>query len=405
MNSFIRRVFIFLYTIALVAMLVLPSIKYRVGFMEITVFSLPLIVIIAISSSRYRKSILQIFLCFISMALLNFVFNSRGNVSSLLNLIITLYLCILPYFICRFIIDTKDYTLMRWVTVAICAMLVFIMLRTFNEFSVDPTIARKLAYGDNKDEYLYLQRMRNIGGIGFSYCMGLFVPYMTSLVDRVNIKKKFLVICCLIILMIFLIYTQYTTLLILSVAAIFYVLITQGKLSLKKITAIAVLFVFVFFIKRILWFLASNLSLGALSSHFYDIYYMLSGEGDLNRGGMYLSAFKLFLQNPIFGADLTILDNEYIVSHSHSTFFDRLAGGGLVGVALYYGIFSIIYKSLSKSIDTKYLTSSFIYFIALSFVNPITLPELTVVLFMVLPLIEMLFIKEKEYGIEKRLAY
>ena len=405
-KSLIYKLFVFVYVFALITILVLPSVKYRFSNVEITAISLPLMAIIVMSGKRYRLTLIQIAVCFFSMGFLHFIFNARGNTSSLMNLMITFYLCILPFFIGRFLLDMGDYKVIKWVTVATSIMLIFVMFKTFSAMSVDPTIARQLAYGDISDNYINAFRMDNVGGFGFSYCMGFMAPYITTYIDRTDWKGKYVVITCVVILFIFGIYTQYTTLLLLSIIFIYYVLIVLGKPSLKKIIVLVTLLALIIFFRPIVLFIASKIPFTALSSHFYDIYYMLGAEGDTGRTMMYESTLRVFMQNPIFGADLTNSSNLYIVNHSHSTFFGRLAEGGLLGVILNYGMLYMMFKSYIQVIDNKYIKPTFIFLLVLSILNPITSPEIFISSFMLIPMMEYLFVnKEENYGIKERLAY
>lgn len=393
----VKRIFVFLYVMAITALLLLPRLKYSFTLVQIVVFSAPFILIALIDGKTVRKvfaiNIILLFITFMS----TWVFNFGGSISNTMNLVVPLYLYMLPLLICQYLIDLNDKTLMKWITVATCCILLYIMFVTFREFSVDPKIARRLAYGTNDDEYINSARKRNIGGFGFCYCIGMFAPYLTSIIARVKGKEKVASLLCLIVLLVFSIYTQYTTLIFLSVISIFYVVLTQGKMSLKKIIALLLLAVIAVSFKSIMWYLANNIGLSTLSHHFMYIYNILGGEEDFNRWSMYKANIAMFLRNPIFGADLTNSYNNYLFTAVHSQIFGRLSGGGIVGFSTYAGFVASAWYYLVKKSGMRYLIPVFLVYIALAFLNPIQ-PEIAIAVFMVIPLIEYQFInKEEQY--------
>lgn len=393
----IKRVFIFLYVMAITVLLVLPSIKYTFSYVQIVIFSLPLVMIALIEGKTYRKIFaINMILLFITF-LCTFVLNYRGNVSGVLNIVVPTYLFVLPLLICQYLIDINDKVLMKWITIAICVLLGYMLIVTFGALAEDPQIARILAYGTEDDEYINYYRKRNVGGFGFCYCLCMFIPYVTSILNRVRKKQKKFVFFVLIMLLVFSVYSQYTTFVLLSVISIFYVIITQGKLSVKKVVALVLLLIIVFSFKSIIWFLANHMNFTNLSRHFYDLYYMLEGEGDIRRWSMYKENLAMFLRYPIFGADLTNTYNNYLFTSVHSQIFGRLSGGGIVGFSAFAGFIASAWYYLAKKNGMRYLISVFLVYIVLAFLNPVQ-PEISVTAFMLIPLIEYQFIsKEEQY--------
>lgn len=393
----IKRVFIFLYVMAITALLVLPSIKYTFSYVQIVIFSLPLVAFALIEGKTYRK-VFAINIILLAIAFLcTFVFNYRGNLSGVFNIIVPTYLFVLPLLICQYLIDINDKVLMKWITIAICVLLGYMLIVTFGALAEDPQIARILAYGTEDDEYINYYRMRNVGGFGFCYCLCMFIPYVTSILNRVRKKQKKFVFFVLIVLLVFSVYSQYTTFVLLSVISIFYVIITQGKMSVKKVVALVLLLMIVFSFRSILWLLANNINFSSLSRHFYDLYYMLEGEGDIRRWSMYKENLAMFLRYPIFGADLTNTYNSYLFTSVHSQIFGRLSGGGIVGFGTYAGFIVSAWYYLAKKSGMRHLIPVFLVYIVLAFLNPVQ-PEISVTAFMLIPLIEYQFInKEEQY--------
>ena len=393
----VKRVFIFLYVMAIAALLVLPSLKYTFSTVFVLIFSLPFVILALIEGKTYRKvfaiNIILLAITFLS----TFIFNYKGSISGVFNIVVPMYLYILPLLICQYLIDLNDKILMKLVSVATTCILLYIMFITFRQLLIDPSIARLLAYGTDDDPYINQQRMNNVGGFGFCYCLCMFVPYVTSLLSRVRKKHKKFIIIALIMLLVFSVYSQYTTFVFLSIISIFYVVLTQGKFSAKKVIALILMFTIIVSFRQILWFLANNLNLRGLSSHFYDLYYILEGEEDFGRWNMYQANIIMFFKNPFFGADLTVHYNNYLFTHVHSLLFGRLSGGGLVGFGCYAGFIASAWYYLSKRKGMRYLIPVFLTYIVLAFLNPVQ-PEISVTAFMLIPLIEYQFVnKEEQY--------
>lgn len=392
----IKRIFIFLYVIAIVALMVIPRLKYTFSYVHILAFSLPLIMIALLEGKTYRKVFaINIILLGITF-MCAYVFNYRGNISGVFNIVVSTYLYVLPLLICQYLIDINDKKLMKWISIAIGAMLCYMLVVTFGALAEEPKIARMLAYGTDDDPYINYYRMRNVGGFGFCYALCMLSPYLTSMVDKVKKKQRTIVLIALLILLVFSVYSQYTTFVILSLSSIFYVVLTQGRWSIKKVVALTMLIVTVVSFRQLIWFFANNLSLTTLSSHFYDLYYILEGESDLSRWNMYKANLVLFLQNPIFGADLTINYNKYLYTSAHSLLFSRLSGGGIIGFGCYAGFIASAWYYLAKLKKMKRLIPVFVVYTILAFLNPVS-PEISVTAFLFIPLIEYQFINKEEH--------
>ena len=392
----IKRIFIFLYVIAIVALMVIPRLKYTFSYVHILAFSLPLIMIALLEGKTYRKVFaINIILLGITF-MCAYVFNYRGNISGVFNIVVSTYLYVLPLLICQYLIDINDKKLMKWISIAIGAMLCYMLVVTFGALAEEPKIARMLAYGTDNDPYINYYRMRNVGGFGFCYALCMLSPYLTSMVDKVKKKQRTIVLIALLILLVFSVYSQYTTFVILSLGSIFYVVLTQGRWSIKKVVALTMLIVTVVSFRQLIWFFANNLSLTTLSSHFYDLYYILEGESDLSRWNMYKANLVLFLQNPIFGADLTINYNKYLYTSAHSLLFSRLSGGGIIGFGCYAGFIASAWYYLAKLKKMKRLIPVFVVYTILAFLNPVS-PEISVTAFLFIPLIEYQFINKEEH--------
>ena len=391
----VRRIFVFIYVMTLISLFLIPSLKYNVSYVSIVLLSLPLVILALIEGKIYRK-VFAINIVLLGITFLcTFVFNYRGSISGVLNIVVSIYLCVLPLLICQYLIDINDKVLMKWISVATIAILIYMLIVTFMALAEDPKIARLLAYGTDDDSYINYYRSRNVGGFGFCYCLCMLTPYLTSIVNKVRKNEKKLVIIALVILLVFSVYSQYTTFVFLSVSAIFYVILTQGKWSVKKAAVLIILLLILVYFRPLMWFLANNMKFTSLAAHFYDLYYILEGEENFGRWSIYKANIVLFLHNPIFGADLTEHYNNYLYTNAHSLLFGRLSGGGIVGFGCYTGFIATAWYYLTKIKKMKKLIPVFLAYIILAFLNPVT-PEISVTAFLLIPLIDYQLINKEE---------
>ncbi len=390
----IKRIFVFLYVMVIIALLLVPSLKFSVEYSIIVAISVPFLAFAFIEGKTFRKVFLINVILVVITFMCSYVINFRGSLSHATGIAVPFYLWILPYLICQYLIDIKDTVLMKWICIATCAILAYIMIVTFREYAYDPTISRKLA-SSVIDPYIISQIKKNIGGFGFCYCLGMFAPYLTSVIGRAKGKQKFIAMSSLVFILIFSVFSQYTTLILLSVISIFYVILTQGKMSAKKVITLVLFITLAVSFRSIVWFLANNVSLSALSHHFYSLYYILGGEEDFGRWSLYKANLMLFLRSPLFGANLTIHYNEWLVDHSHSTFFGKLSGGGIIGFGGFVGFIASVWHYLCNRSGMRHLIPVFIVYILLSILNPVT-PEISITAFLIIPLIEYQFINKEE---------
>ncbi|MCH5191178.1 MAG: hypothetical protein J1F23_03345 [Oscillospiraceae bacterium] len=386
----VKSVLLIVYSTILLALLILPHYKYSVTYMVIILASAPFVFAYAICDLHILRKIGFIFVWLAIIALLRFMWNTPFYISGAVNTSIILYLCILAYFIFEILMMRDNRREIFWVIVITCFMLALIGFNTFREFASNPTVARLLANGTTEDEYINLLRSKNVGGFGFSYCIGMLTPYIAMRVARAKWKNKIPGILLLGLLLVFIFYTQYTTLLLLSVFFTACAFVTKSNNMIFKITFLIIFAIVLLELKDIFLYLTIHVKLENLASHFNDLYIMMtSGKSSSSRTELYGNAFALFLKNPILGADLTDASNAYIVNHAHSTFFGMLAGGGIVGTGIYYGIFFKVIKNIKSALgDIKDIFPVFIMFFVLSFLNPVSHFEINIVVFMLIPLFE-----------------
>ncbi len=380
------------YAAIVLALSILSYYKYSINHREFFVISIPLVVIICLWHAKVFNRLYIIFIIMIALTVFRFFFNTWMDASGTISLCLTLWLCVLSYLIFESAQARNDKLEFKLLIIITVGILIYVMISTFKEFSVNPNIARALAsLTPEDDEYEEIINGKNIGGFGFSYAIGMFIPYFTSLIVRNKGTKKILPFILWTVAMVYCIYTQYTTLLLLTVIFTAIVVLMQTKNTLVRIVIVVGTLFTLVNIVGIFRFLANNISFATLASHFENMYYSLIGEGEAtSRIDAYIRAVKLFFKYPLFGVDMSKPYHEYVVSHSHSNFFSILAGSGAIGTTLYYYIYVKIIKNIkSLIINFKDLIPVYAMFFVLGIVNPVNVFEVHIVIFMLIPLIEL----------------
>ena len=387
-----------LYGVFVLAYIFLPNLQYSIKYVHLFLMSFPLVAWVCIG----KEKMINIFVCLGFMAFFRLIFNAFGNFSAAVNTSFILYLCLLGYFMFEGSQKLKTNIALNIIVVASLVMICLVAVNTYKEFAANPGVARLLAKGTNDDEEINLLRSMNIGGYGFSYAVGMLIPYVATWIIRAKGNKKWIAIAFFVLLIVYITKTQYTTLLLISVFFTGYVFFIHCKTMHAKIAVFIIVICLIFGSRYIFEFLADQIKLRTLSVRFRDIASMLSGNGsDNSRWELQWNAFKLFFKNPLFGADLTNAENLYIVNHSHTSFSGTIASGGIAGVSLYYGTILLAVKNVKKMVPTcRYIEPTFLHLLVLSLFNPISSFEIFTVTFLIIPGIELILNHKKEnyYG-------
>lgn len=402
-KSSLLQMIVAVYILALMALLVLPQFKYTYTYPQIIFFSLPFTGICMFRKRKNLREITKFFIFLLALFVQRFIYNTSGHVTQALNQCITLYLCFLPI-ICFIALKDKNDFAIKSVVIGIIFMLSLILINTFKQFSVNPTVARLLAHGTTEDEEINLLRQMNVGGFGFSYAVGMIAPYMLIWIKRLEGMKKMIPTVIYLIICVYSILSQYTTLTILVIVFSIYVIWLENKDVLFRTIVLLLLLIVLFNLGNILLYISRHISLEVLSSHFYDMYLSLSGQGTAtNRTGLYTGCLILFLKNPILGVNLLDGSNTSIINDGHSTILGYLAMGGIVGGTIYFGLVKHVIKQIQKAIGGFHdIAVLYFMYLILGILNPNTGLEISVCIFLLVPLVELLYERRhKDYDNSK----
>ena len=393
-----NNIVVALYFMLIISMLVLPIVKYSVKYLYIIAASLPLMLLYA---TQRRKNLSVLYLTLGALGLFfifSFLMNTPLSVSESINFSLITYICFLPYFMFEYETSKNSQFEMKLILALAFLMFMFIMVRTFLEFSVDPIIARRMAMGTNDNEYVNELRSKNLGGFGFSYAVGMIIPYFADKIMNTKGKKRAIFIVLFVSTLVYSIFTQYTTLLILSIIFSIIVFIIDSKGTVTKVLLGTFALLLLFFLTKIIGFLANHIPLQELAYHFKLLYVSLTtGEQTTSRLLYMRRCFGLFRSHPFFGIDMLDSYHAYVVNHGHSTYIPMLASHGLIGTSLYIGLTILIMKGiLAKFQERKALIIVFALYFVLGIVNPNNVFEISVMTFFIIPLLEYYSQKTRE---------
>ncbi len=396
-----KSIFIVAYYFLLFCLLVLPSLTYSVKYVIIILLSAPLIALYCVSYKKSFQKFITVLFALTMMFIFSFLMNSTFLVSQSINFSILSYLCFLPFFMFDYVTHFDNKITMRLTLLVSSAVFLYVLLVTVKELSVTPTVTRMLASGVEDDPYLNEMRQKNVGGFGFCYAIGMLVPYVAIKSAQAYGAKKVGYLALLATLIFFCLYSQYTTLLIMSIVSCVIIFVIYSKNIFTKFVLIFLGIIALIAMMPIFKFLALNLPFQSLSYHFRLLYESSTSDTEVTARTMFTkTCLELFIKHPFFGVDVTDLYNSYYINNGHSTYFPLLASKGIVGFSFYFGATIYIMKLIcSKLRNSSVLIPIFVIYIILGFLNPNNSFAISVMVFFIIPLNEFLYQKKQEGGL------
>lgn len=299
----------------------------------------------------------------------------------------------------------KDYKVLGKIAFFYLIFFTIGSLQTYFGLLQYPMASRELAgaLADNPElgnRYSFL----GIGGFGHIYSAS-FLLIASSFLLKSNrnlytIKSRVLVLVSFISIFLMLLQASYATSLIILFLGLLSVLIVRNKFGLIILSTTAVIFILL--IPKTLWneffvgvadvFSWNNI----LNEKFLDLansFLYGSGNGQTgDRIELYITSFKTFLSNPLFGIYGPLGNSKTGLLGDHSGWVDLLG---------YYGLFTVIPLALAIYVNIKkhlrfYKTTRYYWFViviyllilVLGIVNPIVyVYEIGFVLFFIIPAI------------------
>lgn len=296
----------------------------------------------------------------------------------------------------------------QFTLVTFLLIVLYVLSQSLNEMETNEVIMREMTSGNTDEEYKLLMMYENIGSFGFSYmCGAAFLCFLAQLVyiDNRHKKLRTILLILVIIFAIFISRAQFTTLLLLSLVGIGYIIfINIGNFKWRIVFLIFIAPLLTLLIPLFISLLIDFFQDTVVGDHLQIFYKSLTGSGEENaystsRAQLRTDALKQFLQSPFWGQNVLVQPARYLYTHSHTSVLSYLIATGLIGTISYlYALWNInrpILHLFNKK-ELFHVVMPFIgYYFILAFYNPVEAPEISWGIFCVFPLITLLINKKE----------
>jgi len=299
----------------------------------------------------------------------------------------------------------KDYKTLGKVAVYFLVFFTIGALQTYFGLLKYPMASRELASGSSE----FLEAYNRIGIGGFGYIYGgtfLLLAILYTFIRKRNlfsVKYRFFIVFPMVTIFLMILKASYAISLLIAFCGLILILFVRNKLTII-ITLLTTMMVLVFtsnsliaeFFLNISNFFSDNPILKEKFRELALIFLNSSLGGQTgNRLDLYVSSFKVFLENPIFGVYGPLGDRDARLVGGHSGWLDLLAYYGLftsipLFIAFYYN-FKIHFNLFKKSKSHVYIAILYFLIFVFGLINPILyIYEIGFVLFCIIPAIPFL---------------
>ena len=383
-----RNVLFCLYTVATVAVYLLPYAKLMFPYIPVAILMLVSLPFLMMKKSSWGMYGVVLLFSTVLLFCIGFYALVDGINDAIRNL--RLFLPILWGGYAITYCNKKQRIFLLLGFLAVTAVILISSMKALQE---DPWIARILAQdqttsSDEVNQY----RLQNVGGYPFAYMVGVVTIGAAYL--ALNLRKfwkKLLAILAVIVCYYYIIQTMYTTLLLLTTVCIFVLLFCHMKSLLGKYFLFAAALLGVFLLPPLFSYLSGVFEGSLLSTKFEQMYLAMSGEGIESLGTrprLVSEALQNWLKTPFFGGQYD--------THAHSLLFEMLQTQGLFGLSVWIFLFVVTWRFMHKELkkaqaDTTIFNVCMLYFTALSIFNDTRYTfEITIAIFFVIPVLASL---------------
>ena len=279
-----------------------------------------------------------------------------------------------PVMLGYFIIKKLGFAQYKFLFTVLFIAFIVTTITTVVGLQVYPDASRYIAtISDSNSENAVTYDWANIGGYSFVYFVVLTYPMVIYGYKRKKIHVIFLIIFA-ILTFILIVNSGYTiALLLFTVSSVFAFFKRDLKVAdvilIILISAIVILLLFQLF-AELLNSIANVIDNKTIASRLRDLAGGKEGleQSEDNRLELYLISFTSFLKSPLFGG----IFGSYKVG-GHSFILDSLSRYGLVGGAVLFFVYRMLYRTFFKPLKSKtgygYVFWTFIQVLILSLLN------------------------------------
>lgn len=341
------------------------------------------------------------FTVFICIYAVDFLSN-RGdmNIFDFVNYFV-LFFCII---VSKIISEHHNDKIERYILYLFYAMCIVSLITTIIGLQTDANAIRLLTSSSTSEDVDQLLRLKNIGGYDFLYSLLILCPVLIQLAKQTDSRKiRIATIIWLILAMICIVLSNFTiAYLFVGIIIVFSVLPSRFS-TLKKLVISAIALVVLFYLLRgvlvmYLNFIGSHSNSVMTQSRMRSMELFLNGGISLfdmnDRFVLARNSIRTFWEHPIFGGGAYF--RSYSIVSGHSAWLDELARNGIVGFAAFAvmmisGARNVLSFDNAKQKNT--MTIIFVFYILLGLVNNVFGYMITLVVFVITPLLSRQGIK------------
>ncbi len=382
---------------------IMPGVKASLTYVPVAIASAIFTFLTFITDRKHIVNYILIFLPCLFIALLYFIVPYSFSLKPAVNIFQQLVIFTAPVMLATLYLNlNQDRKIYRWFyrlsIVFLVGCIGFVYVRTMRELSVNPTVCRLLAIGKYNSymaEEIQSLRMKNIGGFGFSYAMGIIEIATFYGAVRNKGKKRIIYALVTLFLLVFVVRAQYMTLLILCVVINFLTSLKFAKSYATKAFIVFAIVLLLVFSGPITEALAGLISGERLSERMYALSGLLEGDGYNSWRLEFIKDCLGSISKHLFFGQPDMINNHEAISisaNSHSTQFKLLVDVGLAGSIIYNFYLFYLRRYIVKLIcrtgnNPEPFAMCFLFLWFLSWLNPtFETFELPFVLFLVIPL-------------------
>lgn len=268
----------------------------------------------------------------------------------------------------------------------------FTMVVSFIQMQIYPDVMRTIANGDADENMRLAWQAMGVGGYGIAYSSGLLLTAFVTIFKLQGFNKiRIWKLLVLVLFAVFIFKTLYTTLVVISFISILFIFyITSDRRANLFAVGIILLILFILsgiILPYIINAMGDTILADRLQELYNDIWGSGSNGGDLAyRKEARNKCIEIFLNSPFWGNDITGKNYEYYID-SHTTLFSVAMATGIIGLASYvYTWWYSYYKTFKIANNISIILPPALFVLLLSFTNPSESRELSMVFFLVIPL-------------------
>lgn len=372
----LHHLFYVVFSLVVSTVIFLPSVRMKLGLVEIALLT----AVYAVCFFRSQIScIMKMIPPMLIYGLMCFFFGMPLQLKlGLLHPIMTLWIWVFPILMASCLFERNSRKERNVIIAYNLILLLVIIIATAKAMLVFPDVMRMLTAGTTEKAFSQSMTQMNVGGFGIAYGCGAILLVLVALLMNFALNKIIQILlwggiglCGYIVLQ-----AHFTTLLGLCIAGVTLILYISTGNNFAKLIYILLALLLLLAVQPLMRIVIDYYQGSAVAGHLQDLYASwFEGEKYHSyRNEYFMNGVNLFLTSPLLGVNITLPENNFIYTASHSTILGVATRSGIIGCLCYFYTYWIAVKNRidSCTFPLKYRIYSplIAYFLVLSLLNP-----------------------------------